>query len=84
MTDKIIINVARLIARAIALVVTRIAFTLAAIVIIPIQFVADIVMIVIRLAKTPTKRFGLTSPRFQTFPRRSCRKEQSCSVSFPP
>ena len=54
MTDKIVINVARLIARAIALVVTRIAFTLAAIVIIPIQFVADIVMIVIRLAKTPT------------------------------
>lgn len=54
MTDKIVITIARIVARAIALVVTRIALTLAAIVIIPIQLVADIVMIVIRLAKTPT------------------------------
>lgn len=59
MTDKIIINVARLTARALALVCTRVVLALVAVALIPVQLIADIVMIVIRLAKTPTNEVKL-------------------------
>ena len=52
MTDKIIITIARIVARAIALVITRVVMALVSFIIIPVQLIADLVMIVIRLAKT--------------------------------